>query len=139
MPGIMSEGSEAASAPSVEDGEEAGLCAEMLGINSDRPQGFGGGVEQDVVDRCLVVMCDGGDLLRHSEDDTEVRHSEEFGSSVLKPLGTGQRLALWAVAIAAGVVGDALVAAAIALLDMAAESCRATLLDGCHHATLSRR
>ena len=76
--------------PSVEDREEAELGAEMLGISSDRPQSFGSGVKQDVVDRSLVVMGDGADLLRHSEDDVEVRYGEEFGSSVLKPLGTRQ-------------------------------------------------
>jgi hypothetical protein len=43
------------------------------------------------------------------------------------------------VAIAARVVRDALVAAGIALLDMAAERRRATLLDRRHHATLRRR
>jgi hypothetical protein len=30
-------------APSVEDGEEAKLCAEVLGIGGDRAQGFGDG------------------------------------------------------------------------------------------------
>jgi hypothetical protein len=67
------------------------------------------------------------------------RARREFGSSVVKPLGTRQGLALWAVAIAARVVADALVAAGVALLDMAAERCRATLLDRRHDATLSRR
>ena len=88
-------------APSVEDGEEAELCAEMLGIGGDRLQGFGGGVEQDVVDRSFVAMGGGGDLLRHGKDDVEIGRGQEFGSAVLQPLGTGQRLALWAVAIAA--------------------------------------
>jgi hypothetical protein len=124
---------------SVEDGEEAELCAEMLGIGGDRLQGFGGGVEQDVVDRSLVVMGDRGDLSRHGEDDMEVWHCEELGSSVVKPLGTRQGLALWAVAIAARVVADALVAAGIALLDVAAQRGRATLLDRRHDASLRRR
>lgn len=69
---------EAASAPGVEDSEEAELGAEMLGSGGDGLQGFGGGVEQDVVDRCLVVMGDGGDLLRHGEDDVEVWHDQKF-------------------------------------------------------------
>jgi hypothetical protein len=85
----------------VEDSEEAELCAEVLGIGGDGAQGFGGGVEQDLVDRSVVVMGDGGDLLRHGEDDVEVWHGEELGLSVLKPLGTRQGLALWTVAIAA--------------------------------------
>jgi hypothetical protein len=125
--------------PSVENSEKAELCAEMLRIGGDGAQGFGDGVEQDVVDRSLVVMGDGGDLLRHGEDDVEVWHCEELGSSVLEPLGTRQGLALWAVAIAARVVADALVAAGIALLDVAAKRGRATLLDRCHDATLCRR
>jgi hypothetical protein len=33
-------------APSVEDSEEAELCAEMLGIGGDGLQGFGGGVNR---------------------------------------------------------------------------------------------
>jgi hypothetical protein len=32
-------------AASVEDGEEAEFCAEMLGIGGGRAQGFGGGLE----------------------------------------------------------------------------------------------
>jgi len=126
-------------APSVKDGEEAELGAEMYGVGSDGQQGFGGGAEKDVIDRCLVVKGDGGDLLRHREDDMEVRHDEELGSSVVKPLGTGQQLALRAVAIAARVVRDALVATGIALLDMAAERSRATPFDRRHHATLRGR
>ena len=42
-------------APSVKDGEEAELGAKMFGISGDCAQGFGSGVEQDVVDRSLVV------------------------------------------------------------------------------------
>src|SRR6266404_1069711 len=60
-------------------------------------------------------------------------------SAVVKPLGTGQRLTLWAVAIAARVVRDALVAAGIALLDVAAERCRATPLNRRHDTTLRCR
>ena len=84
-------------------------------------------------------MGDGGDLLRHDEDDVEIGRGQEFGSAILQPLGTGQGLALWAVAIAARVVRDALMAAGIALLDVAAERCRATPLDRRHDTTLRRR
>ena len=84
-------------------------------------------------------MGDGGDLLRHGEDDVEVWRCEELGLSVLKPLGARQRLAFWAVAIAARVVRDALVAAGIALLDVAAQRGRATLLDRRHDPALRCR
>jgi len=45
-------------------------------------------------------------------------------------------LALRAVAIEAGVVGDLAVAAVRALRDVAAERCRAAVLDGRHHLQL---
>ena len=64
--------------PSMKNGEEAELRTEMFGIGGDRAQGFGRGVEQDVVDRSLVVKGDGGDPLRHGEDDMKVRHGQEF-------------------------------------------------------------
>ena len=55
---------------------------------------------------------------------------EQFGLPILEPLRAGERLALRAVPIAAAVVGDALVAAGVALLDVAAERGRAAALDG---------
>ena len=58
--------------------------------------------------------------------------------AVLEPLRARQRLALRAVPIAAAVEGDALVAAGVALLDMAAERRRAAALDGAHDAALRR-
>ena len=65
-------------APSMKNGEEAEFRAEMFGIGGDRAQGFGRGVEQDVVDRSLVVKGESGDLLRQREDDMEVRDGQEF-------------------------------------------------------------
>lgn len=53
-----------------------------------------------------------------------------------EPLRTRERLALWAMPVAARVVGYALMAARIALLDMSAERGRTTKLDGAHHTPL---
>jgi hypothetical protein len=44
------------------------------------------------------------------------------GLTVLEPFEPSERLAFWAVAIATGVISVALVAAVIALLEMAAEN-----------------
>ena len=46
---------------------------------------------------------------------------EQLGFPVLDPFGGGGGLALGAVSVAAGVVGDLAVAAAVALLDVSAE------------------
>ena len=48
----------------MKNGEEAELRTEMFGIGGDRQQGFGGGAEQDVIDRCLVVKGDSGEFTR---------------------------------------------------------------------------
>jgi hypothetical protein len=46
---------------------------------------------------------------------------EQLGLAIFEPLGARERLALGAGAMATTVVGDALMAAAVALLDMATE------------------
>ena len=45
-------------APGVEDGQEADLGAEVLGVGGDLPQGLGGGLEQEAVDRRRVLQGD---------------------------------------------------------------------------------
>jgi hypothetical protein len=68
----------------------------------------------------------------------EVLAIEKFGLAALDPLGASQRLTLGTVAISAGAVANALVAALIALLDLPSESRRPTYLDGSHDAPLRR-
>src|SRR6476661_4105225 len=106
--------------PGVEHGEEADSGAEMLGIGGYGAQGFGSGLEENAIDQFLILIGDGGNRFGHGENDVEVRAIEEFGFALLNPLGSRQRLALGAMAIAAGVVSDALMATVIALFDMAA-------------------
>src|SRR5215468_6512699 len=51
-------------APGMEDGKDADAGAEVLGIGRDGDDGLGRGLEQDVVDRSLVVVGDVGDFCR---------------------------------------------------------------------------
>lgn len=74
--------------------------------------------------------------MRHGEDDVEILDRQQFGLAIFEPLRTRERLALRTVPIAAAVESDALVAAGIALLDVAAQRGRAAALDGAHHAAL---
>jgi hypothetical protein len=53
-----------------------------------------------------------------------------------EPFGARQPLAFGAMAVAAGVVGDACAAAIVALLDVAAERRRPARRDGAHDASL---
>src|SRR5262249_58434262 len=73
------------------------------------------------------------------EHQGEVGAVEQFRVAVRQPLGTGEALALRAVPVTAGVVGDALMAAVAAALDMTAERCGATAFDRQHRAVPSSR
>lgn len=57
-------------------------------------------MEQNVIDRLLILIGDGGDGLRDGEDDVEILGVEDLGLSILEPLGPGEGLAFRAVAIA---------------------------------------
>jgi hypothetical protein len=123
-------------APGVEDGEKADGSAEVLRVLGDGQEGPGGCAEQDVVEEALVLKGDGRKRVGQSEDDVEVGDGEKLVEARLKPLASRSALALGAVTVATGVVGDGLMAAAIAPLDVAAEGGRAAGLDGRHHACL---
>jgi hypothetical protein len=125
--------------PSVQNGNHAALGAEVAWISTDEPNRLRRRLEQDVVDDRLVLQGDGSDRLRHGEDDVEIRHRKQVGAAIGDPLGARQALALRAVPVATAIVGDANEATVIALLDMAAERCGATDLDGGHDAALVGR
>ena len=74
----------------------------------------------------------GADRSRQGEDDVVIRNRQELGLAVFEPLPRRGGLALRAVAVAAGIVGDALVRAVLAALDVAAEHGGATGLDRRH-------
>ncbi len=102
---------------------------EMLGVGGDGDQGLGGGLEQDAIDLCLVLIGDVGDRRRHGEHDVEVGRRQQLGLAGGKPLPGRCALALGAVAVAAGVVGDMSMAAVLTSRHMAAERRRAAVLD----------
>jgi hypothetical protein len=47
-------------APGVKNGEEADFGAEVFGVGGDKPQGFGGGAEENAVDGPLVLKISSG-------------------------------------------------------------------------------
>jgi hypothetical protein len=62
----------------------------------------------------------------------EIGHGQQFGLAVGQPLFGSDSLALRAVPITAGVVGDAQVGADLAALDMTAQCHRSAALDRRH-------
>lgn len=59
--------------PGMQDGKETNLGSQVLCVSSDRAQGVGSGREEQVVDDGFVLIRDGGDLFRESEDEVEIR------------------------------------------------------------------
>ena len=50
--------------PSMEYSEKPDLCAQVLGISGDGQQGLRRGPEQDAIELSLILVGDGGNLLR---------------------------------------------------------------------------
>jgi hypothetical protein len=124
--------------PTMEYGKEADFSSQMFGIGSDGGQGLGCGSKQNVVDDLFVLVSDGSDLFRDGENDMKIVRGEDFGHSLLDPLGTREGLALWAMAVPAAVIARPFVTTAVAAFEMTAESCGATHLDGGHDTPLCR-
>ena len=89
-----------------------------------------GGLEQDAVDDLAILPGDSRDLLWHREDDVEVLDRQELGLPLLQPFRPCQGLALRAMAVSAGVVGDLSVPALAALGDVTAQGRSAAIDEG---------
>ena len=107
--------------PGVEHGCDADPCAQVLGIGGDRQHRLGRCLEQQVIDCSLVVERDVRDLGGHCEGDVEVSNRQQVGLPLGQPGPRGSTLTLGAVPVAATVVGDPLMAAVFASLDMTAQ------------------
>ena len=105
-------------APGVKYRQEAYFGTEMLGIGRHLLECLCRCPKKDAVHDALVLNRQGTDFFRHGKDHVEVRDRQQFGLPCLQPGGTGCRLALRAVAVAAGVVLDPLVPTFVAALHM---------------------
>lgn len=121
----------------MQHGSDADLGAEMLGVGSDRHHCLGRCLEQDSVDRCLVLIGDIADRRRQREHDVIVRHRQQLGLAVGQPLLGGGTLALGTVPVATGIIGDDGMGAVFAARDVAAERRCAAVLDRRHHLELT--
>ena len=124
--------------PGVQDAEKADLRAQVFRICCDRLQGLGGRSKQQIVHLALVLQAQTGERLWQRKHDMEILARQEFGLTLFQPLGSGQGLALGAMAIRARVVRVAFVAALVTSFQMAAERRRAAQFDSAQHALLAR-
>lgn len=91
--------------PGVQDAGDAEVGAEALGISAEFEEGGSGGGEEEVEDELSVGEGEASELPREGEDDVEGVCGEHACHALLDPSELGERLALWAMSISAGVVG----------------------------------
>ena len=105
------------------DGE---LCAEPGRIATECEECVGCAGEEHVEEE--AAMRDGNRAERSGEreDDVEVMGGQDPPLATVDPLGLADRLALWTMAIAAGVVGRASRSACLAQVEVSSELGRAT-------------
>ena len=81
--------------PGMQDGNEADLSAEVLGVGGEGAQSAGGGTEQQGVDNARVLEGEGGDRRGKSEDQVEVGTVRAVRSNACGPRRRGPRLGTW--------------------------------------------
>src|SRR5215472_17655006 len=99
--------------PAVQDGEHTDIGAEPLRITCDFDQRLGCGGEQQTIELSRTGQRKDVELMRYGEHDVEVAGGEQFLLPCLEPVLAGPSLTLGAVAVAAGVEGDAGLKAAL--------------------------
>jgi len=87
------------------------------------------GPKQQVIENARARQGEWIELLRNGEDNMEVRHRQEFGSTLLEPGRSRCASTFRASAIAAGVPSEDLVPAVVTLLHVSAHGGRAAGTD----------
>ena len=82
---------------------------------------FADGFKQNSEQNLFVGEDQAVENVRQGKDHMEIAHRQELRGLLLKPLGFGQRLALGAVAVTAGVIARVLKATSVALLEMTSQ------------------
>jgi hypothetical protein len=113
-------------APGVQDGQEAKLRTQMLGIARNVQQCLRHALKEEAIEHTRVLQGQGTQRVGEREDHMDVRHMEHLALPGREPGRLGCTVALGTVTIATRVVTDLLVTTLVALGLMAAEHGRAT-------------
>ncbi len=122
--------------------QHADLSSQVLGIARDLDRGLGAGGEQQIVKQSGVLQGQHVEFVRHREDHVKIAGGKQFLFPRGEPALAGLGLALRAMAIPAGVIGDGrwTIAAFLAVLgtgiEMAAQSRGPAVADGAEHLPL---
>jgi hypothetical protein len=115
--------------PGMEHGKKADVGSEPAPVFGDSEECFGDRTEQYAVDDARVLQAQLRKFLRQGEHHMAVRYRQQVGGLRRQPLIASGGLALGTMSIAARVVRDDLLRAAIALLDVSAEGGGAACAD----------
>jgi hypothetical protein len=124
--------------PRVQHRGDADASAKVLGVGGDRQHRFRGRAKQQIIDHRLVLEGDVGNWGRQGEHHMEISDRQQVGLTCREPGARGGALALRAVPVAAGVVGDPPVPAVVAGLDVTAQCGGAAVLDRRHDLELTK-
>ena len=112
------------------------LGTQMLWVGSNPDHRVSARAHQEIVDLALVLVRDVSDRLWQGEDQVEISHRQLLGLPRGQPCFGRARLALRAVPVPTGIVGDVLMRAVFTSRNMAAERRGTAALDGAHHLQL---
>ncbi len=115
--------------PCVQDGEHADHATDMAWIAGKFDDGLGGGLHQHGVTVTLVGAQDLPEFLGHGHGDVEVAGRQHLGLARIEPAFGLVSVAFWTTPVFAGMVGEDLSGALVAVPEMSAESLGAALLD----------
>jgi hypothetical protein len=123
--------------PGMQHRRHAHLPIETLGVRAEGAQGRPDGLEQQVVDLFGMDLDPTVQVVRQGEDQMVVGHRQHRRALALAPVLGGPALAARAMAVAAGVVKERALPAAVALQGEAAQGRRTAIQDMSAHLPLA--
>src|SRR5882757_7894896 len=108
-------------APGVKDAQHTDLRTEMPRIGRDLAKGGGARLEEPGVQPRTIPIGQWQQRMRQHEDDVHIRHVEQVALAGVKPALPRLRLTLRTMPVPTRVIGDGLMAAGVAPIEMPSE------------------
>ena len=121
MPGIMSEGSVRGVDSRCVGRREIQSGLQAFWIGSHLQKRFGHSPKENSINDLRVLQSQRSQFPRQGKDDVTIGNGQNLRGPVPQPLIPCPAVALWAMAVAAGSIGDPLMSAMITLLHLRAK------------------
>jgi hypothetical protein len=115
--------------PGVEDLDDPRGCAQPFGIGRQLQKSFGTAFVEKVIQRLLIVIKQWIEFMWERKDHVEVRSVDDFCPALIDPDFFLDRLAVWAVAVTAGIVVELYMATVCTLAYIDSELSRFAVQD----------